>query len=188
LLQELDVEKPHVLGYSMGGAIAFQMAINRPEEIASLVIVNSVPSFRMDTLEKRFGFYLRLVVARTLGLKQLSKIVSGQLFPRPEHQALSAKMRARYADNDKHSYIAGLHALARWNVTDMLDCIACPVLVISADHDYFPVSAKEAYVRRLANARLEVVHDSRHGTPMDQPRSFSQKVLGFLAEVENGGV
>jgi pimeloyl-ACP methyl ester carboxylesterase len=46
--------------------------------------------------------------------------------------------------------------------------------VISADHDYTPVALKEAYVKLLPNARLVVIEDSRHATPLDQPDVFNR--------------
>jgi len=67
-------------------------------------------------------------------------------------------------------------------VMEQLGDIHCPVLVIAADQDYTPLAYKEAYVARLPQARLEIIHDSRHGTPMDQPKQFNRTVLTFLQE------
>jgi 3-oxoadipate enol-lactonase len=53
------------------------------------------------------------------------------------------------------------------------------VLVLAADRDYTPVSAKEAYIPRLADARLVVLHDSGHASPMDQPGQVNQALLDF---------
>ncbi|MNT88767.1 AB hydrolase superfamily protein YdjP [compost metagenome] len=62
--------------------------------------------------------------------------------------------------------------------------ILCPTLVITADRDYTPVARKEAYVKELPNARLVVIENSRHATPLDQPERFNTTLLDFLAEVE----
>lgn len=184
LLQALGVERPHVLGYSMGGAIAFQMAVAHPEAVRSLIIVNSVASFRVDTLAKRFELYLRLVVARVLGMQRMAKIVANRLFPEPGQNDLRRKMIQRYADNDVHAYLAAIHALVNWDVTDLLGRIDCPVLAISADQDYSSLADKEDYVRRLSHARLEVIRESRHGTPIDRPEAFNALVLEFLDSIE----
>lgn len=62
--------------------------------------------------------------------------------------------------------------------------ITCPTLVISADHDYTPVAQKEIYVKLLPNARLVVIEDSRHATPLDQPEVFNTTLLDFLQTVD----
>jgi pimeloyl-ACP methyl ester carboxylesterase len=58
-----------------------------------------------------------------------------------------------------------------------------PVLMISADQDYTPVEEKREYVEQMPNARLQVIRDSRHATPVDQAEVFNKVVLDFLAEV-----
>jgi len=66
-------------------------------------------------------------------------------------------------------------------VEHKLSRITCPTLIIAADHDYTPVSLKQAYVRHIANARLVVIEDSRHATPLDQPEDFNRTLLEFIA-------
>ncbi len=82
------------------------------------------------------------------------------------------------------TYLASLDAIIGWGVQERLAEIACPTLVISADRDYTPVSLKQAYCERIADARLVVVEDSRHATPMDQPEIFNTTLLGFLADID----
>ena len=61
------------------------------------------------------------------------------------------------------------------NLQEQLSRITCPTLVISADHDYTPVAQKEIYVKLLPDARLVVIEDSRHATPLDQPEVLDRK-------------
>jgi pimeloyl-ACP methyl ester carboxylesterase len=91
-------------------------------------------------------------------------------------------VEAEFAQNDPHTYRAAARALLSWNILDRLDEIRCPTLVISADHDYVPLRLKAAYVARMPNAVLEVIHDSRHATPLDQPAQFNAVVGAFLAQ------
>ena len=58
--------------------------------------------------------------------------------------------------------------------------IACPVLVLASDRDYTPVSAKEAYVAQLPNARLEVLKDSGHAAPAENPDQVLAAIERFL--------
>ena len=63
-----------------------------------------------------------------------------------------------------------------------LSRIACPTLIVTADHDYTSVALKQAYTRLIANAELIVIEDSRHATPLDQPEAFNRVLLKFLGE------
>jgi pimeloyl-ACP methyl ester carboxylesterase len=63
----------------------------------------------------------------------------------------------------------------------------CPTLVISGDRDYTPPAAKEGYTALIPNARLVVIEDSGHATPIDQAEAFNACVLDFLAAVGQVG-
>ena len=57
-----------------------------------------------------------------------------------------------------------------------------PLLVVSGDRDYTPLDYKRAYLAQLRNARLEVIEDSGHATPLDQPQRLNQLLQAFIAE------
>ncbi|MNE84557.1 hypothetical protein D3C80_1814750 [compost metagenome] len=46
------------------------------------------------------------------------------------------------------------------------------------------MALKAAYVKLLPDARLVVIEDSRHATPLDQPQRFNQTLLEFLTTVD----
>ncbi len=89
-------------------------------------------------------------------------------------------MAERWGRNDKRAYLASFDAIVGWGVEQHLARITCPTLVIAAEHDYTPVSLKEDYVKRMPNARLVVISDSRHATPLDQPERFNRTLLEFI--------
>ncbi|MGO9532548.1 MAG: alpha/beta fold hydrolase, partial [Syntrophobacteraceae bacterium] len=86
----------------------------------------------------------------------------------------------RWAQNDKNAYYNSILALRDWSVLKYLGEIRCPSLVISADQDYTPVSYKEFYVSRMPDAKLAIISNSRHTTPLDQPERFNEIVVEFL--------
>lgn len=54
---------------------------------------------------------------------------------------------------------------------------------MSGDRDYTPVSAKEAYVARLPNARLAVIGDAGHACTIEQPDQVNRVLRTFLISV-----
>src|SRR5690606_37246825 len=88
----------------------------------------------------------------------------------------------RWAENDIRSYLNTLRAIVGWSVADKIHTINLPTLVVAADGDYTPVSAKEAFVPKMGNAELIVIQDSRHAVPVEKPEEFNQIVSAFLSK------
>jgi pimeloyl-ACP methyl ester carboxylesterase len=186
LLTALDASPAHVVGLSLGGAIAFQLALAEANCVRTLTVVNSGPGLELRTVGDRLRWTTFVTTRRVLGAllnqRQLGRMLARRLFPRPEQAALRAEVEEQFAQNDPRTYRASAQALLDWNITDLLDEIRCPTLVVSADHDYTPVRLKAAYVDRMPDAVLEVIQNSRHATPLDQPAHFNAVVAAFLAK------
>jgi 3-oxoadipate enol-lactonase len=184
LIEHLQLPPVHLVGISMGGMIGFQLGVDQPHLLRSLTIVNSAPQVKARNLRERLEIAKRWLLARLLPLETLAKALGKLLFPRPEQAELRQKVEQRWPRNDKRAYLASLDAIIGWGVRERLQRITCPTLVISADHDYTPVESKQAYVTELPDARLQVIDNSRHATPLDQPQRFNTVLLDFLAEVD----
>jgi len=183
LLDTLGIASAHVVGLSMGGMIAFQLAADHPERVRSLVIVNSGPELVAHSLADRLRIWQRLLLARLFNPERTASFLGPRLFPKPEQAQLREMFIAQWAQNDPQAYRAAMRALVGWSVLDRVSRIACPTLVISGDRDYTPPATKAAYVAMMPNARLVVLADSGHATPIDQAGRFNDCVLAFLASV-----
>ena len=182
LIRELGLGPVHVVGLSMGGMIAFQLAVDEPELVRSLTIINSGPEVIPRGIKQRLQLWTRLVLTALLGPARLSKMLARKLFPKPEQDLLRRAFITRVSQNDRHAYLATTRAILGWSVADRIGGITCPTLVLAAERDYTPISYKRAYVDRMRNARLEVIMDSGHATPWDQPQALNERLLAFLAE------
>lgn len=178
-IDALGLTPVRVLGLSMGGMIAFQLALDRPDLCRSLVIVNSYPGIEFRTWSQRFFLWQRLIILRLTSMRRTGEFIGKRMFPKPEQAELRQEIARRWMDNDKTAYLATLKGLLNWNVIARLGEIACPVLVISGDRDYVPVADKEAFTAQMPHARLLVVPDSGHATPVDQAEVFNTAVLHF---------
>lgn len=185
LIEHLGLQRVHLVGISMGGMIAFQLAVDRPQLLLSLTIVNSTPEVRARNLNERWQLLKRWSLSRLLSLETIGKGLGRILFPRPEQAELRQKIEQRWPENDKRAYLASLDAIIGWSVWEHLSNITCPTLVVSGDRDYTPVAHKQRYVQALRNARLVVIEESRHATPMDQPERFNTTLLDFIDSVEH---
>jgi pimeloyl-ACP methyl ester carboxylesterase len=182
-LSGLQIPAVHILGISLGGMIAFQLAVSSPETVKSLVIVNSVPSMVVKGFADRWQLWQRSAIVELMGVRRMGEYLAPRLFPKPEQAELRQEIIQRWAQNDKRAYLAAMRSFVGWDITQQLADIHCPTLVISADEDYWPVAEKEAYTAQIPQARLLVINDSRHATPVEQPEVFNTAVLDFLSSV-----
>ena len=181
-MQSLALGPAHVVGLSMGGMIAFQIAVDQPPLVRTLTIVNSGPAFVLPTLKLQLNFKQREWIVRLFGMKRMGKLLANKLLPEPHQKELREKFIDRWARNNPRAYTASLRALVGWSVIDRIHNIHCPTLIVSADQDYTPVTYKEAYAALVPNTEVAVISDSRHMSPLDQPEKFNCVVGEFLSK------
>lgn len=180
-LDALGAAPAHIVGLSMGGMIAFQLAVDSPRSLRTMTIVNSGPALVPRTPREKLAFVLRRVVSRVLGPKGMGKMLAPRLFPNPGQEPLRRRFRERMARNEKRAYIASQRAIIGWSVADRIGEIDTPTLVIASDQDYGLLSAKEEYVRRMKRAEIAVVRDARHALPIESPERFNPVLVAFLS-------
>lgn len=178
LLRSEGVSQAHVVGLSLGGGVAFQLALDHPRLVKSLTIVNSGPHAIMETFAAKFAIQLRFVIIRLFGLQKLGEIVAKKLFAGQD--ALRQTFIERFRVNQPGPYQASLRAFIGWSVMNRLDEIRCPFLALTADQDYTPVAYKQNYVSKIQGAQLVVVPDSHHALPMEKPAAFNRALTAFL--------
>ena len=171
LIEHLALGPVHLVGWSMGGMIAFQLSVDEPHLVKSLCIVNSAPEVKVRTPDDCWQWFKRWSLMRILSLETIGKALGAKLFPKPEQTELRLEMARRWAKNDKRAYLASFDAIVGWGVQERLSQVACPTLVICADHDYTPVALKEAYVKLLPDARLVVCLLYTSPSPRDRQKS-----------------
>jgi 3-oxoadipate enol-lactonase len=182
LLKALKLEPAHIVGISLGGGVALQLAIDAPALAKTLVVVNSGPAIVGTGDEGQKEIDARIALVEKMGMRGMGQALAARLFPKPEHASLAATFVDRWAENDPRAYVDALQSMVGWNVTDRLGSIRCPTLVVSADQDYSPVALKQAYVKLMPDAELVVIADAHHAVPLEQPQAFNAALEKFLAK------
>lgn len=184
LLEVLDTPLSHIIGISMGGMVAFQLAVSYPERVRSLTLVNCWADFVPHSFRERLNLWQRVILFRLFSMRKIGEMLAGRLFIKPEQEEIRQMFIERWAENHKPAYMAAMKGMVGWSVVDRVGEIACPTLLIAADEDYTPVAYKESYADQMQNAELVVIEDSRHATMVEKPEEFNQAVMEFLEGVE----
>jgi pimeloyl-ACP methyl ester carboxylesterase len=180
LLDSLGIDRAVLVGHSMGGAVALQMAVDQPARVDRLVLADTLPSFRANTLAKRMLFATRYATMGLLGPKRLASAISRKLFPGIDQELLRARVTRRGEDNDRAVYLETIKGLVGWAVDDQLGRLTMPSFVIAAEFDYFPVADAVAFAARMPNAELKIFPGAHHALPLEQPEAFNAALLSFL--------
>ena len=191
-LDGLCVTGCDVLGFSLGGMIAQQMAIDRPSSIHRLVLVGTAPRGGDDIMRLEKPSLARYLGDPTLeGYAVLQKIFFA---PTASSQAAGAafieRLARRTLDLDRASgpdvAAAQVAAFREWEqpvgarFAD-LTRIQQPTLVVNGIHDeMIPISNSYHLAEHLPNAVLLAYPDSGHGSLFQYHQSFTRQAAAFL--------
>jgi 3-oxoadipate enol-lactonase len=181
LLDHLGVERTNIIGFSMGGAVALEMAARRPSCVPRLGLINSLATYRPDHWRKWLETYVSATLVKLFGMQRAAWLLAARLFPEPWQRALRRHAAAAVGAVPASSYLGAGFALARWAIVDRLDRLTSRILLIAAEHDFTPLEEKRALAARL-NADLVVVRGSRHGTPFDSVEATNASLLALLTD------
>jgi 3-oxoadipate enol-lactonase len=187
LLRTLGIARTHVVGLSMGGGVAVDWLLAHPEQVTSLVLVDSsMPGFRrLDNTAARCE-----ELAKSVGVDAaITRWLADPLF--------EGSRRRPAVFQRLSEMISGYHG-GRWlgtmpprrgcaNVVDRLQDIHVPTLVIVGELDVPEFhEIADAYVAGIAGAQKVVIPTAGHMSNMDEPERFNEVVLQFLARAHVG--
>lgn len=180
-MDTLQIPAAHVVGLSLGGAIGQLLAIDFPEKVNKLVLANTFAHIWPTSPRELYTLGRRVFVSKFLPVGITAKVVARDLFPRPHQAPLRQEVLNRLGVNDAVSYHFLVDAIRRFDTRRHLERIRAPTLVITGDRDaVVPRGIQQQLVRGIPNVQWQIVLDSGHATPIDQPEEFNRIVLEFL--------
>jgi pimeloyl-ACP methyl ester carboxylesterase len=185
LLRALGIESAFVLGYSMGGRIALQLALDEPPMVKALVMANSgiglgprppgADERRRQLVEALERGDLEVVADRMTELSFSPGL-------KEREPALFERYREVKLANDARCFGRVWSAVMQAPPPNV-GRLACPVLVIAGENDGFmSLEAARLTHEAIAGSRLEVL-PAGHAAALEAPEQFNRIVLNFLAEV-----
>jgi 3-oxoadipate enol-lactonase len=182
VLDAAGLKRAHVLGTSLGGMIALQLALDWPERVTRLVLACTTPGgARAAPMPEQT---IRLMQeASTLPLEiVLRRFVENAFGPEPDPAMVDRIMRQRIASGQlPTAWAAQAAAGAAFDVWDRVPEIRTQTLVLTGDEDGVvdPRNSK-LLAERIPGALLEVFPGTGHLFFWEQPDRFVQVVTDFL--------
>jgi pimeloyl-ACP methyl ester carboxylesterase len=202
LLDVLHVQRAHVVGVSMGGMIAQELALRHPERVHGLVLACTFPEPDADIERNRRFSVQQLGGSITDGgdvqidlkainpmdfLQQLLPLVFNQEFIANELpkllQVFSGALQYGFS---MEAILGQVGAVMNHKATDRLGKITAPTLVMTGDADrLIPPANSDILAKGIPGAKLVKIPGGSHGFNFETPEVFNRAVLEFLAGVHN---
>ncbi|NBA93387.1 alpha/beta fold hydrolase [Pseudomonas sp. R5(2019)] len=185
LLDHLQITQAAVIGFSMGGLVARAFALQYPQRLSGLVVLNSVFN---RSLEQRAGVIARTAQAAEHGPDANAEAALSRWFSREYQAANPAQIEAirqTLASNDPQGYLTTYELFATQDMyrAEDLGQIQVPTLIATGELD--PGSTPEMarqLAARIPGAQVAVLDEQRHMMPVESPRLVNQMLLDFLAK------
>jgi 3-oxoadipate enol-lactonase len=179
LIEALGLERAHVFGTSLGGAIAQALACRHPRRVDRLVLASTfragiAPSSISPEVFASLAA-LRADLPRSAAAIARYFFTERHLAAHPEAAEIFAANRRDAAQKQRRAAI-----LSRPVAVD-LGAIACPTLVlVGAEDRLIPPAHTLALARELPNARTAIIAGVGHVAAIQDPGAVAREVLAFL--------
>jgi 3-oxoadipate enol-lactonase len=175
--EHFRADKIHLVGLSMGGRIARNVALRAPERLHSLVLISTNPGFDSLSPERVMNF---VTERRTRTPQTLHKLLGSKAARTAYEELLDSVKRIHEV-----SYQKTLEASVAQDRAAPIEKISVPTLVIAGAEDtVYPPELARDMAKRIPGAELLMMERTGHLANLEQPEAFNAALLGFLKKQE----
>jgi pimeloyl-ACP methyl ester carboxylesterase len=193
LADRLDLGKVDLVGNSMGGYIAAEVAIQFPERVSRLVLVSAAGISSAEVMEAPILTIGRVATAlasnaaaryRNLAARPITRHVSLALVARhPRLLKADLAYEGFFKGAGKPGFDDALRASLDYDFRDRLSDVKVPTLIVWGERDsIIPIRDADEFERLIDDSRKVVMKDCGHIPMAERPRSFNDLLVDFLDE------
>jgi 3-oxoadipate enol-lactonase len=180
ILDDLNIERTHWCGLSMGGMVGQWLGANAPERFDRIILSNTTCYYPDPT-----NWLNRIKAVKEGGIAAVADTVIASWLTadfREREPESSARMKAMLTASPQVGYLACCEALSTLDQRALLPKIESRTLVIAGRHDLStPVAAGELIRSQIPGASMTIL-DAAHISNVEQPHAFTEAVIGFLTQ------
>ena len=183
LVTHVGFDRYHLLGHSMGGGVAQEIALRSPARLLSLTLEDTGHNFHLSRNKTVAAFIAaRHQVAEEQGMAAVA--TAPQIVPPPPHMPPERRDEeaARLARMSADAFIGAWHGLEAWEgSTERAAGITAPTLIICGDLDQMLVEPSKHLASIIPNAGLEFISEAAHSPQYERPDLFNAALSRHLA-------
>jgi 3-oxoadipate enol-lactonase len=189
LFQFLNIDRAHIVGLSVGGAIAIDFAIEHPEKVDGLILAASGVSDDSKAEANVHGLMTLSTMTKTEGIEHVIKLVLDTPFVvSPGNERARERIRQIYLDN-RDVFESGFPIYLQWEAiqpaaSQRLSNIRARTLVIRGDSDSPAYSVLvDKIASGIGGSSKAVIPGGTHFLNLEKPNEFNHAVGEFLPGV-----
>ena len=181
-----------VVGNSMGGYIASQVAIERPDLVERLMLVSAAGVSQMEVAKAPVMTATKAIALFTA--RTVAQLPAVARRPRSRHWALllvaryPGKLASDFAyeglmkGTGKPGFVDAMQACLEYDLRDRLPSIGCPTVVVWGDKDMtIPVEDADKFTGLIKGSRKLIMEDTGHVSMAERPVTFNDHLQEFLS-------
>jgi pimeloyl-ACP methyl ester carboxylesterase len=188
LLDSLHIDKAHILGLSLGGIVAQEIAISYPERVIKLILGSTFAGREIDDAHPEMKEVLGIqegsadVDTGSIDFRKLMNfMVSSAFNKRLFRMVLVTLSKYSLRSVNPEGYLSQLQSVTDYDTLDRLQMIKAPTLVLTGTGDRIvSPGMSDLIASKIANARLVKVKGGSHAFFMEMRSRFNKEVLDFL--------
>ncbi len=176
----LKIERPNLIGHSLGGMVAAEIAALDRDSVRKLVLCAAAGLWSDKIGGEDFFTMQGPEILKATVFKPESMAALGPAVDREDRVALARSMFER----QKSFASAGKFLWPIWDkgLKKRIHRITAPTLIVWGDHDgIVPTPYAEEFHRLIPGSRLEIIKDTAHMPMFEKPDEFVKIITGFLA-------
>ncbi|MGE0931893.1 alpha/beta fold hydrolase [Peijinzhouia sedimentorum] len=188
-IQKENLNKITIIGHSMGGMLAIDLAESIPNKIHKLVLVDALPSMRAlmmpgvpaEAIQYESPYNTQMLAQTDEEILTMAKMTSQNMTYKADRIEELTKWSL---EADRKTFIYGYTDLLKLDLRDALKSIKVPSLVLGAsfpDREIVKKNFDEQYAS-LSNKEILLAPESKHFIMFDEPEWFYSTVNKFLAK------
>lgn len=182
------LQKPTIIGHSMGGSLALWLAADQPNVYKQLIVVDGLPSigalmipdFSPEKVSYDNPFAKQQLAMNEETFKQMATQMAAGMTLTKEKQPLIVNWMQQA---DRKTYVYGYIDLMKLDLRESIESIKIPVTIMAAVSFYPKKQVEELYTtqyQKLANKEILYVENSAHFIMFDQADWFQQQLQKVL--------
>ncbi len=190
LLEELEIDKVHIVGVSYGAEVAMVFALKYPEKISSLLLGTAVSEVR-PLLKAKIEAWI--LASKTYNGKLFFKVMAPYVYSNSFYEKKGEWLEDRAEKFGEivtkewfDAFIALCENFLTLDITDKLSEIDIPTLVVSAEEDILkPPLYGQIIHNQIDNSVFKVIEGSGHGLFAEKPVEFNETIIQFIENNSN---
>ena len=183
LAAHVGFERCHLLGHSMGGGVAQEIALRSPERLMSLTLEDTSHGFGFSRNAAVAAYIaMRHKVADEQGMAAVAALPA--VAPSPPHMPPERKSEEaeRLTRMSVDAFIGAWRGLEGWAGTkERAAAIVAPTLIICGDLDQMLIEPSKHLASVIPDAELEMIPEAGHSPQYERPELFNAALRRHLA-------